>query len=498
MLAILLILAFVAGFARRALVGWDAPLWLDEAFTGAIAVQPSFSGLVRDCLNELGGPVYYGFIWAWEKLLGPSNLSLRLPSFIFSVLTPLLVLWRGHPDQKVRLFWAAMIALWVPSFYFSTEARPYALLFLLATGQTILFRRLLDVPSLGRACAWAGLSVLLILTHYHALVLAALQGFAFLVLKRRTAIAAWPASLIFVPMLVWMAFHLPVHMRFSDPQIAWQKVLPPSSVQAFPDLMLGAGRLSLVIFGLIAVTTLLDIFKAVTAKMAPPYQRNDMVAVALGVASILIVYGMGFVRPSFTPRYLVPFMPAVLMGLAMWLRHWTGRTQLIAWLAFLPLLFVTATELSDRLRDPKLDRRWDFSWQQAAEDIRASGAKRLIFLWDNPTTALGYPELLQRTGGFFFERAGVPIPTGALILAGRGDVDPNLVLARLARSDDAIIWAYDSAVPRTLALRHPPRLSLIDRRWKCKNHGRLNITVLSCIRSRGSDVQRRTSMSGSR
>ena len=484
LLGVLFLSIFVIGFARRALVGWDAPLWLDEAFTGAIAIQPSLSGLVRDCLHELGGPVYYGLIWSWEKLFGPSDLSLRLPSFIFSILAPALVLWRGHPDPKLRLFWAALIALWAPSFYFATEARPYALLFLLATGQIILFRRLLDVPSLGRAFAWTGLSTLLILTHYHALVLTALEALAFLALKRKAAISTWPATLLFAPMLVWMAFHLPLHMRFSNPQVAWQKLLSPASVQAFPDLMMGAGRLSLVIFALLAVTTTIDLFRAATGKAALPYQRHDAAAVALSMAAILIVYGLGFIRPSFTPRYLVPFMPGFLLGLAMWLRLWAPRARLIPWLALLPLLLLTATSLFDRLRDPKLDRRWDFSWQQAAQDIGASGAKRLIFLWDNPTTALGYPEILQRTGGFFFDRAHVPIPTEPLILAGRGNIDPNIALVRLAREDDAIIWAYDGAVPHTLAARHPPRLSSIDRRWRCKNYGRLNITVLSCTRSK--------------
>lgn len=152
------------------------------------------------------------------------------------------------------------------------------------------------------------------------------------------------------------------------------------------------------------------------------------------------------------------------------------------WIVILPLMWWAGAALFDRLRDPKIDPRWDFTWQQASEDVRASGAKRLIFFWDNPTTALGYQELLQRTGGFFFDRANVPIRTQALVLAGKGDTDPNLAIMNAARGDAALIWAYDSKVPNTLATRHPPRLWEIDLNWRCRNYGRETVTILACTR----------------
>ena len=482
LLLVLVLGALVVGFARRALVGWDAPFWLDEAFTGAIAIQPTVSGLLRDCLHELGGPVYYSFIWAWEKLAGPGNISLRLPSFIFSVAAPAIICWRGHPDRWVRLFWAAITALWLPAFSFAIEARPYALLFLLATGQLILFHRLLSVQSRGRAFAWTGVSALLVLTHYHGLVVTGLQGLVFLVLKRERALATWPAALVFVPVVAWMAIHLPVHLRFSNPDVAWHQVLSVRSLKAFPDVLLGAGRLGAVLFLLLAGTLAFDLLRAARRRAPLPYAINDMVAVGASLAAIAFVYGLGFIRPSFVARYLVPFVPGLLLGLSIWLRVWGKRIPGMSWIVIAPLIWLAGAGLLDRLRDPKIDPRWDFTWQEAAQDIRTSGASRLIFLWDNPTTALGYPELLRRTGGFFFDRAGVPIRTEALVLAGQGAVDPNLALLRAARPGDAVIWAYDSKVPNTLATRYPPRLSTIDSRWRCRNYGRETVTVLACKR----------------
>ena len=465
------------------LVGWDAPFWLDEAFTGAIAIQPSLSGLVRDCLNELSGPVYYSLIWGWEKLAGPSNVSLRFPSFIFSVAAPALILWKGGKEREARLLWAALAALWLPGLSLATEARPYALLFFLATAQLILFHRLLESTSRRRAFAWASVSVLLILTHYHAFVVTGLQGLAFLALRRKAALATWPAALVFIPAAAWMAVHLPVHLRFASPDVAWQQVLTLRSLKAFPDVLLGAGRPGAVLFLLLGGTVFFDLLQAARRRTPLPYAVNDLVAVGASLAAIAFVYGLGFFRPSFVPRYLIPFMPGVLFGLAIWLRVWRKRVPILPWVVILPLLWWVGSALVDRVRDPKSDPRWDFTWQEASEDIRASGANRLIFLWDNPTTGVGYQELLGRTGGFFFDRANVQIPTEPLVLAARGDADPNVALINAARGGGALIWAYDSKVPNTLATRHPPRLWEIDRRWRCRNYGRETVTVLACIRS---------------
>lgn len=485
LLLVLVASALLLGLARRALVGWDAPFWLDEAFTGAIAIQPTFSGLMRDCLHELSGPVYYTLIWAWEKLAGSSNLSLRLPSFIFSVAAPALILWKGGSRREVRLLWAALAALWLPGFNFATEARPYALLFFLATAQLILFHRLLEHPCRRAAFAWAGVSALLILTHYHALILSGLQGLAFLAFRRKAALSTWPAALVFVPVFAWMAIHLPVHLRFANPDVAWHQVLSLSSVKAFPDVLLGAGRPGAVLFLLLLGSISFDFLRAARKTAPLPYAFSDMVAVGASVAAIAFVYGLGFLRPSFVPRYLIPFMPGFLFGLSIWLRVWGKRVPALPWLLILPLMWWVGSAVVDRLRDPKIDPRWDFTWQEASKDIRASGATRLIFFWDNPTTALGYRELLQRTGGFFFDRDAVPIRTESLVLTGGGNTDPNRALLEAARGDAALIWAYDSKVPKTLAKRYPPRLSVMDPRWRCRNYGRETVTVLACMRPSG-------------
>jgi hypothetical protein len=250
---------------------------------------------------------------------------------------------------------------------------------------------------------------------------------------------------------------------------------------ALPYLLIGAGRLSAAIVVLLIGTVFFDLLQAARRRAPLPYAVNDMVAVGASVAAIAFVFALGFFRPSFVARYLVPFMPGFLFGLSIWLVAWGKRVRALPWIVMLPLLLWAGSEILARARDPKIDRRWGFTWQQAAEDIRASGATGLVFFWDNPTTALGYKQLLTRTGGFFFDRDNVPIRTVPLVLPAQGNVDPNQALLQAARGGGALIWAFDRNVPNTLATRYPPRLSAIDPRWRCRDYGRASVIVLACI-----------------
>lgn len=102
------------------------------------------------------------------EALRASSLSLRIPSLLFAIVTPLLIFWKGHPHRLTRQMWAALAALWVPSFFHASDARAYTLLFLLGSAQIILFIRMIARPAIGSAALWSGLSAIFVLTHYHA------------------------------------------------------------------------------------------------------------------------------------------------------------------------------------------------------------------------------------------------------------------------------------------------------------------------------------------
>ena len=195
-------LAVAAG--RAGFSGWDTPIWLDESYTATIATQPSFERLIDWCLHELSGPVYYTVMWVWVTLFGDSAFSLRLPSLIFAMAMPLLILWKGHPSRDTRLVWAVLIALWLPAVTFTSQARPYAMLMLLGTAQAILFYRLIAQGGRNHALAWSVVSALLALTHYYTLPVTTFQGLIYLARRPREIGRTWPAALAFAPVGLWI------------------------------------------------------------------------------------------------------------------------------------------------------------------------------------------------------------------------------------------------------------------------------------------------------
>lgn len=477
----LVIAAILLGGVRRVLFGLDSPIWLDEAYTGAIAIRPTVAGLVESMLGEIGGPVYYSFMWVWVKLFGADNFALRAPSILFSLATPLFIVWKGHPDRQTRLLWAAFASASIPTFFYAVEARSYALLILLAAAQIMLFLRLVAAPSLGRAALWAGLSAVFLLTHYHSAVLTGLQGLGYLWLRRQEALRTWPAALLFLPAGAWMAVHLPLVMRFSDPAFAWWRLLEPVDILRLPTHLLALPRLSWAVFLALGAAAAFEAFQRLKGRPSSRIEAAEAVAVAASLLAILLVYGLGFVRPNFTPRYLLPFMPGLLLGIALLVRalghRWRPLPTLAAALAILSVLADTYSKIGSE------DWRRNFSWEAASSDLAAQGARRLFFIWDNPTAAISDRRLMAKVAAFFFHRRGIPIESKAVILAGKGDVDPNRALAAEAvRPGDAIIWIFDLSVARTLAVRHPPRLPEMAPGMRCRDYGKAPHGVVACIR----------------
>jgi len=164
-LAALVVLAAILRFATLDVQS----LWLDEAAT---------VGLVRrdlwDMLSALPGaesspPLYFIVAWFWAKLFGADAIGLRSLSAVCGTLTVPVAYAAARPVSARAGLWAAAIAAASPlAFYYSQEARPYALLILLCGISFVLFQRALAAPRPRTLAFWAAASALALLTHYFA------------------------------------------------------------------------------------------------------------------------------------------------------------------------------------------------------------------------------------------------------------------------------------------------------------------------------------------
>jgi len=103
-------------------------LWLDEAISANVARNNSYQGIVTNFSKyDFHPPGYYLVLKTWADIFGYSEISLRMPSIIFTLITVTLV-------YKLGGMGAAMIVGFNPLLtYYSHEARMYALVTMLLT-----------------------------------------------------------------------------------------------------------------------------------------------------------------------------------------------------------------------------------------------------------------------------------------------------------------------------------------------------------------------------
>ncbi|HTK36675.1 MAG TPA: glycosyltransferase family 39 protein [Caulobacteraceae bacterium] len=476
--AVLAALAIAASSLLRLVIAGRQPLWLDETWTGAIAAQTSLGAFWRQVYLDVNAPFYYLVMHLWQGLFGLSDVSLRLPSALFGAAAPLAIAFAETPglERAARLTWAALLALWIPGLWLSGDARCYTLLILLCTLQTLAFARLLGRPDLRGAVLWCGVSALAVLTHYHAVIPTALEGLAYLALARGKAVRTWPAALLFLPAAAWMAFHAPRIAAFADPAIAWYRLLRIDRLGRVAAYPIGTPDLALTLLAIGAVALVLG-YALRNRRPAPPRRPTLPLWIAFGLALLgaAIVVGLGFLRPSFTDRYLVPFVPALLLGVAL-------ATQALSRRLALTYAVVVAAAAGFVVPWAWTEMRsgWRYyNWEQASQDLMRGRPERLVFVWDHPASRILEPDQLEAVGGFFFRRAGQPVAVRSVTLAA--DVDPNPILAAAAKGPrTAIIWAYDRGVLGAAARRFVPRLSELDPTLVCRNYARGSVGVLAC------------------
>ena len=285
----------VATMALRLWASHGLPLWIDESWTAMIASQSSWGAFWREVWLDCNPPFYYALMALWTKIFGLSAFALRLPSLLFVTAAALLpLIWRAPGlSRAATLCWAALILLWGPGFDLAADARGYGLLLLLSTAQALAFMHLMHRPDVQRATLWAGLGSLSGLTHYHALLLAGVQGLAFLAVHRGQALRCWPAALAFIPAFGWLALHAPRLTAYARHDVAWYEAMTTTLAGDFIQFAFGlsgtAAAIALVILG---TTIALSRARAAT----PTDIRASRVlwlTAGLGVVALAMELGLG-------------------------------------------------------------------------------------------------------------------------------------------------------------------------------------------------------------
>jgi hypothetical protein len=157
-----------AGVLRFATLNVQS-IWLDESAT-MVLVRRGFSGMLSHLSSsESAPPLYYILVWAWTKLFGTGPAGFRSFSAFVGVLTIPVVYAAGREISARVGLWAAALAAVNPAmYYYSQEARAYALAILFSAAALVFWQRAMRAPERRDLWLWAAMSILAVLTHYFA------------------------------------------------------------------------------------------------------------------------------------------------------------------------------------------------------------------------------------------------------------------------------------------------------------------------------------------
>ncbi len=476
------LLCLIASVPLKIWTDAGGPLWLDEGWTLAI-VQTRGAAFLHELGWDPNPPLYFVTLKAWTALAGFSNTALRAPSVLAAIASPLFAFLPGTGlARRERWMWAALIALWIPGVFFAQEARGYSLLFALEVAAAALFLRVLAAPTVARAATWCAAAGLCLLTHHHALILAALQGFALLAVHRQRALRLWPAALLFLPAFGWLILHAHRVAAFAEPAFAWYPPMEPEDAAAAIDYGLG-GRTLWVATGGMAVIGIAwrrwfpDGTEEPGERVVPPMLWVPVICAALGLT---LVTAMGYLRPSFAFRYLTPYAPGLMLALPLVLRAAAGRRAGVLGGVVISLALTFATIVG--ITADNVSRR-SLQYETASADLMASHARHVAFLWDNPTNRVLTPAERLTLARTFFDRRRYPVNVEALV-TGPTDDPAAVLFAHAPAAGDGFIWLYDLRVPGTAAKLSPPRSSPQRRGLACHQYtpDSGSMGVLACRR----------------
>ena len=412
-----LAIAFVSiTFVLRVLAAQGQPLTMDETFTGMITSQHNLADFIRQARRDVAAPLYYTTLWLLP--LSSSDFAMRLPSWAFMMLgSALPLIWRiPGQSRSAAIAWAALLYLWLPGAIFAVQARPYALLFLVATAQTIAFARLIEKPTLQRAFVWTIVASLTLLTHYMAAALGLAQGLVLLATLRQRALKLWPSLLVLLIPIVEAVTHYRQLSYFASSDANWLPRITTANVYQY--LTYGLGLLGPVL--------LLTALASRHLNRDEPLPRGAALAAVAGAVALCLLIAAGWNRSLLVDRYLTACAPALMLAIVTIAAGTGARLLLVVMSGTLAVYASVAAPL----------RIGEQSMEWAAEKLIPYHPRSLVY-------SLGYsgqhtiaPQTREELGAFLFRRAGVPTKAQMVTsLDGRQ-------LIRAAGNEGAVIWVF--------------------------------------------------------
>lgn len=267
--------------------------WFDEAFTYHLARLP-LPGLLSAVLTDSNPPLYYLIIHFILKISN-SEIAIRLPSTIFSLITLVLVYatFKNNINSKVALIAASLFSVSPLALYMAGEARLHSLAMLIVVLLVMVFFSLKNKPTFTTLLVFIAVSIAGLYTQYYISLL--FLPFTWIVVRYKIlTIKKWFFVLVAIalPFLPWLvASAMTTHNGCSCPNTL---LTLPSTLVA--PAIGGVGE--------------------VTLRSFPKLPLFIFLSFAVVALSVLLLFIRGLFKARLpTSLYLIPLIIISLAGL---------------------------------------------------------------------------------------------------------------------------------------------------------------------------------------
>jgi len=305
---------------------WQAreSLWLDELHTAWCAMGSLAEVAPRATIGNQS-PLFFWIEWLLVQVLGPSELAVRIPSLVAGSLLPVAL--HGLIQRWTREPWLGVLAAWLVvvdpiQIFYATEARPYALVQLLAVIHMALIAEILSRPSLRLHVAFILIGALLFHLHYTAALLFPAEIAAIVIVKfcepDRTACRCRSFAALWLLIALLCLPALPNLLAIYSRRTNWEAFVPQPSLRSLVSLLPWSWTALIVLVG-----------QASRLSPHPPNQvdaRPSILALCWLLVPLVLAWLLTVtdVARLFFLRYLIAIAPAaiVLAILAVWMVPW--------------------------------------------------------------------------------------------------------------------------------------------------------------------------------
>jgi len=406
--------------------------WLDEATTWGIVSHGLGHVLSTVPKSESTPPLYYVLLWLWSRVFGTGEVGLRSLSALCGTLT-IPVMWavgRRLASERIGLAAALVTSVNPLLFWYSQEARTYALLVLLSALSLLAFLRALEQPSTGRLVSWGAICALTILAHYFgAFIVVGEAAWLLVALRRQGSLTASGALAALAPIVVVGAALVPLVIRQNDGRASFISTASGSLAYRLGQLVkqdiIGDGqpwKALLLAIGLVLVVLALVLL---VTRASRAERGGALMMLVIGAGGVVLAFVVAaVVTDYFDTRNLLATWPALALVVAVGFGAARAGRWGAAGLAGLVVLSLVC--IANVIRDSDFQRD---NWRGAVQALGAPATARAIVA--DGVGAVTLPPYLH--GAAAYPPAGTPVREVDMIWVGRaGYGHPLLPVAPVA------------------------------------------------------------------